>query len=212
MEKLIRGIIEFRETRREGFAETFSRLALGQRPDALFITCSDSRVAVNVFASTDPGDLFVLRNVGNLIPPYGSPASLGTAAAIDFAVEDLRIRDIIVCGHSDCGAMRAHCQGHENLAESPLRAWLDLAATGETAGLDPNEVSRRNVLVQIEHLRGYRSVARAISERGLCLHGLWFDIRQVDVLYYEGSEGQWSLLDRVTGERILGGRKLRREV
>jgi hypothetical protein len=106
MNKLIRGIIQFRETQRDGLIETFRGLALGQQPDALFIACSDSRMAVNVFASTNPGDLFVLRNVGNLVPPYGHPGATGTAAAVEFAVDSLRVRHIIVCGHSDCGAMR----------------------------------------------------------------------------------------------------------
>jgi len=108
VKKLIQGIIQFHETRRQGYEETFSKLALGQKPDALFIACSDSRVAVNVFASTDPGDLFVLRNVGNLVPPFGQPGGTGTAAAVDFAVDHLKVKDIIICGHSDCGAMHAH--------------------------------------------------------------------------------------------------------
>ena len=204
MEKLIRGVIEFRETRRRGYAETFSKLALGQKPDALFVACSDSRMAVNVFASTDPGDLFVLRNVGNLVPPYSHPGAAGTAAAVDFAVETLRVRDVIVCGHSDCGAMRAHCQGHEALPEGPLRAWLEMGTSGDAQGLGVNEASRRNVLAQLDSLRNYPSVGRAMAGRGLQLHGLWFDIRRLDVLYYEEEPGRWTVLDTVDGERILG--------
>jgi carbonic anhydrase len=203
MNKLIRGIIQFRETQRDGLIETFQRLALGQQPDALFIACSDSRMAVNVFASTDPGDLFVLRNVGNLVPPNGHPAATGTAAAVEFAVDSLRVRHIIVCGHSDCGAIRALCKGPESLPEGPLRAWLEIAATGESQGLNPAEVSRRNVLAQLEHLREYPSVAAAISERELRLHGLWFDIMQLDVQYYEEHSGRWTVLDAVNGARIL---------
>ena len=205
MKKLIRGIIEFREKHRSSYAETFHTLALGQSPDALFITCSDSRVAVNVFASTEPGDLFVLRNVGNLVPPYGHPGAAGTGAAVDFAVENLKVRDIVVCGHSDCGAMRAHCQGHDHLPDGPLKAWLEMGATAEGAGLDTSEASRRNVLAQLAHLRGYPSVARAIAERGLRLHGLWFDIRPLDVLYYDEPVRRWTVLDAVDGLRILKG-------
>ena len=203
MKKLLQGIVQFRETRREDLAETFSKLALGQKPDALFVACSDSRMAVNVFASTDPGDLFVVRNVGNLVPPYGHPGGIGTAAAVDFAVNSLGVRDIIVCGHSDCGAMHAHCQGHETLPEGPLRAWLEMGATSEPQGLDVSEASRRNVLVQLAHLQGYPSVSRAQAERNLRLHGLWFDIRHLDVLYYEEVGDQWTVLDAVNGERIL---------
>ena len=203
MKKLIRGIIQFHETRRQGYEETFSRLALGQKPDALFIACSDSRVAVNVFASTDPGDLFVVRNVGNLAPPYGHSGGTGTAAAVDFAVEKLKVRDIIVCGHSDCGAMHAHCGGQEALPEGPLKEWLKAGTGPEAKGMDVNEASRRNVLAQLEHLRSYPSVARASEEAGLGLHGLWFDIRRLEVLYHEPQEGKWTVLDGKDGERIL---------
>lgn len=205
MKKLIRGILQFRETQRDGLAETFSKLALGQKPDALFIACSDSRMAVNVFASTDPGDLFVLRNVGNLAPPYGHPGGTGTAAAVDFAVDNLRVRDIIVCGHSNCGAIEAVCRGRAALPDGPLKAWLDMGAIQDAHGLDRSEASRQNVLIQLEHLKGYPSVARAMAERGLHLHGLWFDIRNLDVLYYEESASRWTVLDAVDGERILRG-------
>ena len=203
MIKLIRGILQFREARREGFAETFSRLALGQQPDALFITCSDSRVAVNVFASSDPGDLFVFRNIGNLVPPYGHPGGTGTAAAVDYAVELLRVRDIIVCGHYDCGAMRAHCQGLENLPAGPLKDWLEMSVTADVPRGDANQASRCNVLAQLEHLKGYPSVARALAEGRVRLHGMWFDIPRVDVQYYESAAARWTVLDRAAGERIL---------
>lgn len=203
MKKLIQGILRFRSEKREGYAEHFQELALGQKPDALFIACSDSRMAINVFASTDPGDLFVLRNVGNLVPPYGHPGGTGTVAGVDYALETLGVRDVIVCGHSDCGAMRAHCAGHASLGAGALRDWLDMGATGGGAGIGVDEASRRNVLAQIEHLRGYPSVARAVRERGLVLHGLWFDIHSMDVLYYEWEPGTWTVLDEVEGERIL---------
>ncbi len=203
MNKLIRGIIQFRDTQRDALAPTFAQLALGQKPDALFIACSDSRMAVNVFASTDPGDLFVVRNVGNLVPPHDHPGSAGTVTAVDFAVETLRVRDIIVCGHSDCGAMHAHIKGHGNLPEGALRTWLDMGATGDPKGLDPAEAGRQNVLAQLDHLKEYPSVARAIAERNLGLHGMWFDIRNLDVLYYEHAGNRWTVLDSVSGERVL---------
>lgn len=203
MKKLINGILHFRETRRDALTDTFAKLALGQKPDALFIACSDSRMAVNVFASSDPGDLFVLRNVGNLAPPFGHPGGTGTAAAVDYAVDILRVRDIIVCGHSDCGAIAALCRGRDALPEGPLKEWLDVGAGGKALDSDPAEASRRNVLLQLEHLRGYASVARAIEERDLRLHGMWFDIRHVDVLYFDDAAGEWSVLDRAEGERIL---------
>src|SRR5579871_2549496 len=109
MRKLIRGIVDFRKNVRASVKETFAQLALGQRPDTLFIACSDSRVVPNLFASSDPGDLFVIRNVGNLIPPCGerghSASDESEAAAIEFALTALPVTDIVVCGHSECGAM-----------------------------------------------------------------------------------------------------------
>src|SRR3954447_12066587 len=110
MRKLIKGIVEFRRDARPEYREKFAKLALGQRPDTLFVACSDSRVVPNTFASTDPGDLFVLRNVGNIIPPENDaavPAAAGAAAAVQFAVRNLGVTDAVVCGHSDCGAMKA---------------------------------------------------------------------------------------------------------
>lgn len=203
MKKLIRGMIQFRETQRERLAPTFAKLALGQKPDALFVACSDSRMAVNVFASTDPGDLFVVRNVGNLVPPYSHPGAAGTAAAVDFAVDTLSVRDIIVCGHSDCGAMHAHCRGLQNLPDGPLKAWLEMGATRSAVGLDVSEASRQNVLAQLDHLGGYPSVRRAIGERNLRLHALWFNIPALEVSYYEESTRQWTVIDAAEGERIL---------
>lgn len=204
MKKLIQGIVDFRQSRRQKYAETFAQLALGQKPDALFIACSDSRVAVNVFASSDPGDLFVHRNIGNIVPPFGEPIAAGTAAAVDFAVENLQVRDIIVCGHSDCGGIRARLRGFDALPEGPLKAWLQAGAP-EDPPSDIAEASRKNVLAQIDRLRGYPSVARAIADRGLRLHGLWFDIRPVDVWYYENSQARWTIIDHASGERILAG-------
>ena len=203
MKKLIQGIIQFHETKRQGYEETFERLALGQKPDALFIACSDSRVAVNVFASTDPGDLFVLRNVGNLVPPHGQAGGTGTAAAVDFAVDTLKVRNIIVCGHSDCGAMHAHTKGQTALPEGSLKDWLEMGAGPEATGMEVNEASRRNVLNQLDHLKGYPSVKKAMAAGRLGLHGLWFDIRHLEVLYHEQATGKWTVLDGANGNRIL---------
>ncbi|HEV2125023.1 MAG TPA: carbonic anhydrase [Chloroflexota bacterium] len=122
MRKLIKGIVDFRQHVRPDYKETFARLALGQAPDCLFIACSDSRVVPHLFASTEPGDLFVTRNVGNLVPPCGPDGIVdgdeAEAAAIEYAVLTLRVRDIIVCGHSACGAMRAILDGAGNALDA----------------------------------------------------------------------------------------------
>src|SRR4051812_21433972 len=128
MRKLIRGIVDFRKNVRPACKDTFARLALGQRPDTLFIACSDSRVVPNLFASSDPGDLFVIRNVGNLIPPCGkqghSASDESEAAAIEFALLSLPVAQIIVCGHSECGAMDLISRGRDAAAAPNLKSWL----------------------------------------------------------------------------------------
>src|SRR5258708_15025019 len=149
MKKLIQGIMEFRRTRREAMRETFAKLALGQNPDSLFIACSDSRVAANVFASTDPGDLFVIRNLGNIMPPFPDEGS--AVAALEFATETLKVSHIIVCGHSDCGAIREPAKNPNTLGKSPLGLWLRHAKSAADADVtDQDSLSKRNVALQLE--------------------------------------------------------------
>ena len=111
MLKLVQGILEFRKLHLSDYRNRFSHLAMGQKPDSLFITCSDSRVVPNLFTSTHPGHLFVLRNAGNIVPPYHVLCS--ERASIEFAVSQLPIENIIVCGHSNCGAMHAIMGGQK---------------------------------------------------------------------------------------------------
>jgi carbonic anhydrase len=222
VKKLIEGIVTFRKGVRPDYRETFARLALGQKPDCLFIACSDSRVVPNLFASTEPGDLFVTRNVGNLVPASG-PGGISTgdeaeAAAIEYAVRTLDVRDIIVCGHSSCGAMRTlldtedgstqAVEGAPNLARWLRHALpaLEKAKAGIT--LDPqlapqDALSQLNVLQQLEHVRSYPSVAERIKEGRLGLHGWWFDIGRADVYAYEEEPNRFLLIDEEEAARIL---------
>jgi len=128
MRKLIKGIVEFREKMLPKYAEQFSKLALAQTPDALFVTCSDSRVVPDLLASTHPGDLFTMRNVGNLIPPATaegvSTGDLSEASAIEYAVLVLKVANIVVCGHSECGAMKAVYTRNAKLKAPNLDKWL----------------------------------------------------------------------------------------
>ena len=214
MRKLLKGIVEFRENIRPGYRETFARLALGQSPDALFIACSDSRVVPNLFASTDPGDLFVIRNVGNLIPCCGadghSNSDESEAAAIEFALGNLNVSDIIICGHSDCGAMHALLEGRDKVHLPHLKKWLrhgedSLAklGPGSVELSRPNQLSQLNVLQQIEHLRSYPLVKKRLESGGLTLHGWWFDLSTADVYAFEDSLARFVLIDKIEAERIL---------
>src|SRR5437764_15090805 len=123
MEKIFDGVRRFRDT---VFAEQrllFERLARKQDPQALFITCSDSRINPNLTTQTEPGELFILRNAGNIIPPHGA-ASGGEAATIEYAVSVLKVSHVILCGHSHCGAMQALLGGEQDLDLPAVRAWF----------------------------------------------------------------------------------------
>jgi carbonic anhydrase len=209
MQKLINGIIEFRRNVQAGYREAFGRLAVGQTPDALFIACSDSRVVPNTFASTNPGDLFVLRNVGNLVPPCGgdgfSEGDKAEAAAVEYAVLELKVADIIVCGHSECGAMRALLDNRRKLVSPNLRKWLrhsDTALERLRLGqsTDPrltehNQLSQLNVLLQMEHIKSYPFVQERIERGTLAVHGWWFEIANADVFAYHRKQKKFVLID-----------------
>jgi carbonic anhydrase len=215
MKKLVNGIVEFRLNMLPKYREKFAQLAHGQSPDTLFIACSDSRVAPNWFASTDPGDLFVVRNVGNIIVPCcgtngHSTADESEAAAIEFAILNLNVKDIIVCGHSDCGAMHALLAGRDKVEAPHLRAWL---RHGEEALVDlpkasgslsrVNKLSQINVLQQLAHLRSYPVVKERLSEGRLKLHGWWFELSTANVYNYEEDLAEFVLIDEKEAARIL---------
>lgn len=217
MEKLILGIVDFRNKTQKDFREAFGYLATGQSPDTLFIACSDSRVVPNTFASTNPGDLFVVRNVGNLIPPCGdhgvSTSDESEGAAIEFSVLNLNVSHIIVCGHSECGAMMALVDDRNKVKMPNLRSWL---RHGEPAfkrlksgiALDPtlkihNQLSQLNVLEQMEHIKTYPDVKKRIEEGSLSIHGWWFDIAKADVYAYEDSVNKFILIDDEEAQRLL---------
>ncbi|HLT30993.1 MAG TPA: carbonic anhydrase [Myxococcaceae bacterium] len=216
MKKLVRGILEFRQKGFPAYRETFAKLAAGQSPDALFVSCSDSRVVPNLFASTHPGELFVVRNVGNMIPPGDDDnhalGDTSEASAVEYAMFELKVRDIIVCGHSSCGAMKALCAPVPPAAWN-LASWLKLGdravqrlKSGEFAetGLpEQDRLSQINVLQQLEHLRSYPMVSERIATGEVRLHAWWFDIHAATVHDYREDLGRFVPIDEVEGERIL---------
>ncbi|MFY7842835.1 MAG: carbonic anhydrase [Rhabdochlamydiaceae bacterium] len=212
MKKLIEGILEFRNSLTEENRALFADLALGQKPNALFIACSDSRVVPNLFASTNPGDLFVLRNVGNLVPSYAHQDT-GTLAALEFAVLSLKVKDIVVCGHSECGAMQSLINQTKSSCCSHLPAWLSHAesclsnqthisfSSDELAS--HNKASQMNVLEQIDHLISYPFIEDLVNKKALRLHGWWFDIARADVYCYESNVAQFKMIDQQEAKLIL---------
>lgn len=214
MKKLIEGIVDFRKKLTEENRTLFAKLALGQKPDVLFVACSDSRVVPNLFASTNPGDLFVLRNIGNLIPPADAEANESSAqAAIEFSVFSLNISDIIICGHSECGAMQALAQGFDSPCCPHLISWLKYGEeslnkvrggfTINPALSEHNQISQVNVLQQMEHVISYPFIRERIAKKHLRVHGWWFDIAKADVYSYEQDINQFVLIDDKEAKLIL---------
>ena len=215
MRKLVEGIVRFRREMRPEYRAQFAHLALDQTPDTLFVACSDSRVVPNTFASTDPGDLFVLRNPGNIIPPEdasGVPAAAGAAAAVEFAVRRLGVTDAVVCGHSDCGAMKAMATGSEG-SSGPLAAWLRAAGDSlreleRRPGLAPerpfhDRLAQAHARDQLEHLKTHAAVREAVAAGRLRLHAWWFDLAGADVHAWEPELGRFTLIDEAEAEKIL---------
>ena len=203
MQKLVEGLHHFQANIFSSQRELFERLAHGQHPDALFITCSDSRINPNLITQTDPGDLFILRNAGNIVPPYGSTNG-GEGATIEFAVAGLGVKDIIICGHSLCGAMRGLLDA-DALKDMPaVAAWLSNAEA--TRRIMREKYSDRagaalltatveeNVLVQLENLRTHPAVAAGLARERLKLHGWVYKIETGEVFAYDPERGQFLAL------------------
>ncbi len=185
MKKLLEGYARFRRDIFPAQRELFESLAAGQQPETLFITCSDSRVVPSLITQTVPGTLFQIQNAGNLVPRYGAGLSGGTVATIEYAVMVLRVRDIVVCGHSDCGAMKALLDP-DQLTEVPqVAAWLAQAHGTRTfveAELgDASTEARllaavqRNARVQLENVCTHPLVAAAVERGELRLHAWYYD-------------------------------------
>lgn len=200
MQKLIQGIHTFQQQDFRPLQGLFEQLSKGQSPETLFITCSDSRIDPNLLTRSQPGELFILRNAGNIVPPHGA-ASGGEAATIEFAVSALGVKDIIVCGHSHCGAMRGLLTP-EAVAEMPaVASWLKHAETTQRIirenyqhlnGQDLLTATvEENVLVQLENLRTLPSVASRLVRGDLHLHGWVYKIATGEVFAFDSDSGQF---------------------
>ena len=208
MQKLVDGIHRFQTGSFSQDQKLFETLAEGQHPLALFITCSDSRIDPNRLTQTKPGDLFIQRTAGNVVPAYGSLLG-GEACTIEYAVAALNIRDIIICGHSHCGAM-AGLLSPEAIEKMPaVQAYLQHAeATRRIVEENYNHVEdpnrrlmlavQENVLVQLENLKTHPSVAAALGRGELKVHGWVYKFETGEVFAYEPDEHQYIPLNNDT--------------
>ncbi|MGG2399049.1 carbonic anhydrase [Pseudomonas sp. SH1-B] len=201
---LVRGFQRFRQGVYPQQQALFRRLATAQAPSAMFITCADSRIVPELITQSDPGTLFVTRNVGNVVPPYGQMNG-GVSTAIEYAVLALGVQHIIVCGHSDCGAMKAVLNPPSLDGMPTVRAWLRHAEVArsvvanncscgsahETLGV----LTEENVVAQLDHLRTHPSVAARLASGQLCIHGWVYDIDAGTIRAYDAVSGSFQPLD-----------------
>ncbi|GMR21912.1 MAG: carbonic anhydrase [Acidobacteriota bacterium] len=196
MLNLLNGYMKFREEIYPEHRKLFESLHSGQAPETLIISCSDSRVDLNWVTQAKPGDVFYVRNAGNLVP-RADRGEHAVAGAIEFAVKKLPIRDIVVCGHSDCGAMKGLKDGVAENDDSAVSGWLRLAAeqTPDASVLDLEALIRINVGRQLENLRSYPFIAERVEKRELRLWGWVYDIGSSRILQLHESNSGFRMLD-----------------
>lgn len=200
MRDIIEGFLRFQKEIFPARKELFKALAVGQTPKALFISCSDSRMVPELVTQREPGELFVIRNAGNIVPSFG-PEPGGVSATVEYAVAALNVKDIVICGHSDCGAMKAiatcACLDHMPAVKNWLRH-ADAARMINESNAHITEQSRvdgmvrANVVAQLNNIRTHPSVALAMSQNKLRLHGWVYDIET----------GLLTTLDQSTGNFV----------
>ncbi|MFN3190285.1 MAG: carbonic anhydrase [Aureliella sp.] len=207
MKKIVKGIHEFQQGDYQQHQDFFQSLAQGQSPRALFITCSDSRIDPSRLTRTEPGELFILRTAGNIVPPYGAVTG-GEAATIEYAIAALGITDIIVCGHSHCGAMSGLLSLDKLDALPSVKAYLGHAeATRRVIEENYQHVTdfdqklhctvEENVLIQLENLRTHPAVAAALGRKKLELHGWVYRFESGEVFAFDPTKRDFALLEDV---------------
>jgi len=205
MQKLLDGIVKFRKDDFDTHKELFTSLKRQQNPHTLFISCSDSRIDPNLITKTLPGELFIIRNVANLIPPYRDTAEfVATTSAVEYAVLALNVENIIVCGHSNCGGCAAGLNLPETLMTMPhTRKWLELAkparekvlSTMTSEGPEAREwmMEQYNVTEQLRNLWSYPYIRERVLAGTLKLSGWYYIIETGEVFIYDREEGAFVL-------------------
>ena len=194
VEKFLKGVSRFQEHVYPKHRDLFERLALGQRPQALFITCADSRIDPCLLTQTKPGELFICRVIGNIVPAYPDMVG-GVSATIEYAAGVLRVREIIVCGHTDCGVMKGALNPEALEAYPNVTAWLRYAGV-EHRDPDPDpefllRLTEHNVVAQLRNLRTHPWVAARLDEGDLALHGWVYHIGRGTVTAWDEASGKF---------------------
>lgn len=207
MQRLIAGYSRFRKDVYPHRRSLFQQLASKQTPEALFITCSDSRIVPDLITQSEPGDLFICRNAGNIVPAYGE-VNGGVSATIEYAVQVLKVRSIIVCGHSDCGAMKGVLHPGTVQEMRTVASWLRHADTARQVvetNYGPMDEARtlralteENVIAQLQNLRTHPAVAAKIAAGSLQIFGWLYEIHTGEVRSYEPEEKRFVPLESQT--------------
>lgn len=214
MKTILDGVLRFERDILPGERKLLEKLGAGQSPEALMITCADSRIVPSLITQTKPGDLFICRNAGNIVPPYEEITG-GVSATIEYAVRVLNVEHIIVCGHSDCGVMKALLHPEKVQDMRAVASWL---RHGDTArfivqenfpGLDgqalTNKLAQQNALAQISNLRTHPSVAAREASGKLTLHAWFYEIDTGRVLVYDPESREYVPLASVVYEYAVSG-------
>lgn len=206
IQQLVEGVHHFQSRVFRDQRELFERLAVGQNPETLFITCSDSRIDPNLITHTVPGDLFVLRNAGNLVPAYGTVTG-GEVATIEFAITGLDVKHIVVCGHTHCGAVKGMLKPELLGAMPSMAEWLCHAESARRivkavypslSGEPLQQIAtEENVLTQLENLQTHPAVAVALAQGRLSLHGWVYDIEEGEIYAYDPAVSQFQPLGQL---------------
>lgn len=214
MNPFVAGYRKFRKEIYPPREQQYRALALSQKPHTLFITCADSRVMPTDITQTEPGELFQCRVVGNLVPAHGNPAG-GVTSAIEYSVMVLEVEHIIVCGHSDCGAMRAFSNPEKLAQLKAVQAWIEHADSAITLSKEHHghlhgdqflaALTKENVISQLQHLRTHPCVATRLRRGTLEIHGWYYDIGNGTVEHYDDDRAAFVPLDQVA-EALAGVR------
>ena len=204
-EKIVGGVSRFQKHVYPKRRDLFERLALGQRPDALFITCADSRIDPNLLTQSDPGELFICRVIGNIVPPY--PGAIGgVSATVEYAAAVLRVPEIIVCGHTDCGVMKAALHPEAVRKYPSISAWLRYVGVEERQANPSAEfllaLAERNVVAQLKNLRTHSAVAARLKAGDLTLRGWVYHIGQGKVTAWDEEREEFREIREQVTERV----------
>ncbi len=219
MQKIIAGLVEFKKNHQKSFIEDFPDLISGQNPLALLIVCCDSRIMPTISTQIGPGDLFVLRNIGNLVPPYdyinqgNAFKHSSVVAALEFALLYLNVPNIIICGHSECGAMK-YLLDNKEVPDTPfLHNWISEAKGVYNnfieSGVDKtnvnahNQLSKLNVMHQLENLMTFPIVMDRLNNGSLQIHGWWLDISNYNVYHLMNDTGEFLEINENTAPDII---------